>query len=284
MKKVYATALFGDGDKYAQYFYAWLLGALNLFPVSEGWQVFIAVDKLAMERFVDLFDLLHREGLLKFRVFSAAPKCKAMLWRAAPVFDTFGPEYVFCRDMDAPPMPRDRACCEQFILSKAAVHTIHDSDQHVGIMGGLCGFWAPEFRKLTGMQSLADLHAFAKLTDEQWDRHGADQDVLNRLVRERPLLTLLEHRYNGWHNGAKKKPKREAGVYVCQAFSTELPNIGHFGDVNFAPVMFHEPFGTLYADHLGAHLGCAGYDHKAAIEFWMRYGDPAIAEHMKRFV
>lgn len=277
--KVYATALFGDNDRYSQYLKAWLLGALNLFPQRDGWQLFVATDDAAYYRYEKLFVKLWGERLIDMCTPArTAPLCRAMLWRMLPIFGARSAEYVFCRDVDAPPMPRDRACCDAFVLSKAAVHTIHDSDQHVGIMGGLCGFWASEFRKLAGLQSLDDLYRFAGLTDAQWGRHGADQDVLNRLVRERVRLTLLEHRYAGWHDGPGKKPKREAGAYSCGAFSTLMPDYGPWPNSSRQEINLVSWKTPIQADLLGAHLGCAGYDYEAAIKFWNEHGDPAISK------
>jgi hypothetical protein len=206
-------------------------------------------------------------GLIDLRSMGEAPLTKAMLWRVAAAFDP-DVSYVFCRDLDSPPMPRDRACMEQFIFSEAAVHTIHDAPVHIGIMGGLCGFRARAFRELTGINSLDALYKWAGNVD--WARHGTDQNVLNSLVRARPRLTLLEHRYAGWYNGPGVKKEQERGAYGCLAYSTKVPDVGYLWTT--------DERASDQADRLGAHLGCAGYDHHAARTFWEKHGDPDIAQ------
>lgn len=198
-----------------------------------------------------------------------------MAWRLDPVFEA-GVDYAFCRDLDAPPMPRDRACIDQFILSQATVHTIHDSDQHVGIMGGLCGFWVPRFREQTGLKSLEDIYIFANLTDIEWDVHGTDQLVLNRICLRPGGPLLLEHRYNGWWNGPGGRPAKAASEYVCDAYSARTPDIAPFKGVRDADGIEHALQLLKQANHLGAHLGCAGYDHEDAVKFWDEHGDEEI--------
>jgi hypothetical protein len=113
------------------------------------------------------------------------------------------------------------------------------------------------------------------LTDDEWSRHGTDQVVLNRIVMAHPELTLLEHRYNGWHEGPVVKLAREPGLYACDSWSTPTPDEGvHWFT---AKEGFKYGFAADEADRLGGHLGCAGYDYKAAVKFWDEHGDPEIA-------
>lgn len=264
MTKVYSTALFGTGDKYAQYLPAFVLGALNLFPQNEGWSVHIHVDDdLIDTKIGSMLACLFGAGVIELRIRKPAPLTKAMLWRMAPVFEEPNAEFVFCRDLDAPPMPRDRAVCEGFMRSPASIGTCHDNVAHAGVMGGLCHFRAAAFREQSGLHTLDDLYAYAAQTNEQWREHGTDQNVLNRLVVERPQLVLLEHRFNGWTEGRPGPTSRRSGTYSCKAWSTPTPNVGR-------------PPGTV-ADHLGNHLGCAGYDHLAARDYWEMFGDSEIA-------
>lgn len=44
MNKVVSIALFGDGDKYAKYLSTFVLAHHNLFPKSDGWRLYLAVD------------------------------------------------------------------------------------------------------------------------------------------------------------------------------------------------------------------------------------------------
>ncbi len=108
--------------------------------------------------------------------------------------------------------------------------------------------------------------------NERWSKHGADQDVLNRIVAVRPTITLLEHRYNGWKNGQPGTTEREAGIYACEAYSTPTPNDGYVGHLR--------PEIVPYADRLGAHLGCAEYDYRHAEMFWDHLGDMEINDRI----
>lgn len=154
--------------------------------------------------------------------------------------------------------------------SKAVVSTLHDSSQHTGIMGGLCGFRAKALRDHTGWRSLDDFYKAAKSSDAAYAVHGEDQLVLNRLLLKKGGPPLLEHRYNGWHNGPGKFEKRKPGMYACPAWSTPVPDVGKTGS-NI----------EMVADRLAAHLGSAGYDHLEARKFWEQNGDPEITKQVK---
>jgi hypothetical protein len=276
MKKIYSTALFGSGDQYAQYLPAFLLGALNLFPEDEGWRVRVHADDVVMDTRRGAFlACLLGSGLIDLRVMDPAPLTRAMLWRMAPVFEE-GVDFVFCRDIDAPPMPRDRAVCERFMTSPASIGTCHDNLAHAGVMGGLCHFRTREFREQSGIHTLEELYKYAAQSDEQWAQHGTDQNVLNRLVSQQSRLVLLEHRFNGWTEGRPGKTDRQAGTYGCKAWSTPTPDKGHsvmHSRYGFGPLFA----ATVAADTLGNHLGCAGYDHEAARAFWEQHGDRRIS-------
>lgn len=262
MKKVVSIALFGSGDKYTRFVSSYVRAHLNLFPIGEGWKLRIHYDDEIMSSSTgDLIRNLAWDGLIEISYQGTAPLTRAMLWRLVPVFDE-SVDYVFSRDIDAVPMPRDRAVCDQFIASQAAIGTCHDNEMHVGIMGGLCHFKSEAFRAATGFRNLGDVFKFAG--DRVWAKHGVDQDVLNKLVRMRPTLVLLEHRYNGWKNGKPGVTNRQAGVYDCLAYSTVTPDVG---------VSTLTPEAQQMADQLGAHLGCAEYDHERAQQFWDEHGD-----------
>jgi hypothetical protein len=280
MKKVISTALFGT--KYSHYLAAFVRGTLNLFPREEGWEIRIFIDDVvANNQYGEFLYYLEERDLVETQRMGSAEYTKAMLWRMVPVFDP-NVDYVFCRDIDAAPMPRDRACCEQFIASDAVVHTIHDHNAHLGIMGGLCGFKAPEFRKQTGIDSMDMLYLIANQSNEQWAKHGTDQDVLNRLLLAFDGPELLEHRYNGWFNGPDAFEARAVGSFphACKYTSVPVPDKGPEWAM---PGGMNHPLSRYMsrADRLGAHLGCAGYDHEAASKFWDEEGDPEIARLIK---
>lgn len=266
--KVVSIAVFGEGDKYAQYLPSFVIAHLNLFPISEGWALRVHTDRIVDEnKYGLLLRRLVSQGLIKLESMGPAILTKAMLWRMAPVFDA-EVDYVFCRDLDACPMPRDRAICNQFIVSEAMISAPHDNMAHAGIMGGMCGFWADPFRKTMSWNSLDDLYAAAGKSDSEWAQHGTDQNVLNRLVSNNPNITLLEHRFNGWTEGHPTCYRRSAGAYGCQAWSAPTPDIG-----------VSKLTGELakQADRLANHMGAAGYDHLTARKFWEEHGDPEIA-------
>lgn len=265
--KVVSLVLFGSGDKYGQYLRAFVRAHLNLFPQSEEWSLRVHVDDIVRDgEYGAYLKRLESAGLVETRNMGSAPLTAAMLWRLAPVFDP-AVDYVFCRDLDACPMPRDRACCDAFIVSQCVVHTIHDNVAHFGIMGGLCGFVAPAFRTATGMGSLADLYAWAAESDTRWARHGTDQEVLGRLLDQGNGPSLLEHRFAGWAQGQPhREEKRKPSHYQCAAWSVPVPD--------------EAPPWPPMADRLAAHLGAAGFDHKSAVAFWDEHGDPEIAKRV----
>lgn len=273
LTKVVSIALFGENhEKYARYLPAFVRGHLNVFPISEGWRLRVHIDPIVEVSWYgrSLFHLAM-ENLLDLVVLPRAPLTKAMLWRMAPVFED-GADYVFCRDLDAAVMPRDRAACETFIRSGCLVHTVHDNLAHAGIMGGLCGFKSRGFKNAMGWEKLDDLYAAAQTTDADYATHGTDQIALNRLICRKDGPLMLEHRYHGWAEGKPRvNPPRQAGTYLNKSYSTPTPDEG------WPCFNVTVPYAIVSeADRLGNHLGCAGYDNRAAVEFWDLWGRPEI--------
>lgn len=271
MKKIVSLALFGDGDKYSKYISAYVRGHLNLFPIEEGWRLRVHYDDAIMK--VPAGRLLRHlswNGLIEISYKGEAPPLtKAMLWRLEPIFDD-EISHVFCRDIDAPPMPRDRAVCDEFVLSGASMGTCHDNVMHIGVMGGLCHFQTTHFKLATGFNKIDDVFKYA--SGRQWTRHGVDQDVLNSIARDRPGLVLLEHRFAGWTQGQQGHTTRSAGLYECIAYSKPTPDIGKSNLPSEAQIM---------ADQLGAHLGCAHYDNEQARIFWDEHGSQDIRRRIE---
>jgi len=269
MKKVITTALFGEGNLYAQYIGALVRGCLNLFPLAEDWRLHVFVDKLAAHA---TLGRLRDAGLIDVTEMGPAPLCWACLWRMIPVFD---PEvdYVFCRDIDAAVMPRDRACISEFIASGLVVHNIHDHVQHVDMLGGLCGFRTAVFREKIRLYSIGELRAAAdKLRWRPWEVKGVDQDVLNVFLLPTGGPDIFEHRYNGWFGRAGKMPPQTKNSSYAKV-SAPTPDVG------VVPLSLQWSTDDIArADGLGAHLGCAHYDHVAAARFWDNHGDPEVAE------
>lgn len=274
MKKIVSIALFGDasrkdgsGQNYHRYLSTFVLAHHNLFPARGGWELHVHVDDATYGSDYGraLCKMQDRELITLTRMGDAA-LTKAMLWRMTPVFGA-NADYVFSRDIDCVPMPRDRAVCDVFITSNCAAHTVHDSPSHVGVMGGLCGFQTASFKNTAKIYSLRDLYDFAKKTEIEWAQHGTDQTVLNRLIDRRDGPTLLEHRYNGWHAGPNAKEPRVRGEYHCRSWSTPVPNEGKS---SLSTEL------QAYADRLANHLGAAGYDIENARAFWEEHGDTEI--------
>ncbi|KKW46514.1 MAG: hypothetical protein UY96_C0003G0017 [Parcubacteria group bacterium GW2011_GWB1_56_8] len=270
MNKIVSIAVFGDRG-YENYLGAFVRGHLNLFPLEEGWKLRIHTDfVIAAGRYGQMLRRLEEKGLVEVKLMGPAILTKAMLWRMVPIFDD-NVDYVFCRDLDAAPMPRDRAVCDVFIKSQATVHTVHDNRAHAGIMGGLCGYHAKSFREATRLHTLDDLYRYAGISDVSWAQHGTDQNVLNRLIDRPGGPTLLEHRFSGWTEGRPGDEKRQAGHWQCPAWSTPTPDAG---------VSKLSPERAEHADRLANHMGAAGYDHLAARLFWDLYGDKEIAKQV----
>lgn len=287
MKKIVSIALFGDvdrkdgsGQNYHAYLSTFMLAHHNLFSCEDGWELHVHVDDLTFNGSRGpMLSRLQSMGLINLTLMSDAILTRAMLWRMAPIYrdDT---DYVFCRDIDSLPMPRDRRVCDEFIVSKCVVHTVHDSQSHAGIMGGLCGFQSTAFKNTTGIHSLQALYDYARVSNDEWALHGTDQNVLNRLIDQPSGLTLLEHRYNGWHAGPGKYPIRGKGSYRCKSWSCPTPDKGTWkGEWAQKDWLLDGKVGTFreHADLLANHLGSAGYDIEKARMFWNQYGDQKVA-------
>ena len=276
MKKVISLALFGDstrkdgsGMNYHAYLPSYVLACNNLFESNEGWELHIHVDQqtLAGDYGAMLMKMNHAH-LAHVVAMPAAELTKAMLWRMKPVFQ-HGVGYVFCRDIDCIPMPRDRAICDTFIASGCVVSTVHDSGSHTGIMGGLCGFDTKAFRESTKLYTLQDLYNVANQSAANWARHGTDQTVLNRLIDAPGGPPLLEFRYNGWHAGPHKFAARNRGEYLTKSYSTVTPDVGKSRLTSAL---------QCEADLLANHLGAAGFEIDKARAFWDKHGDQRLAE------
>ncbi|MES2179823.1 MAG: hypothetical protein V4550_18325 [Gemmatimonadota bacterium] len=291
MKKVVSIALFGDatrkdgsGQNYHAYLQTFVLAHANLFPREQGWALHVHIDDTTLAgEYGRILARMKYEGLLELATMGAAVLTHSMLWRMAPVFEP-GIDYVFCRDIDCIPMPRDRAVCDVFIASNCAAGVIHDSSSHTGIMGGLCHFQTAAFKNATKLSSLDDLYMFAAKSEREWAQHGTDQHVLNRLIDRPDGPTLLEHRYNGWHAGPGKYPARKAGVYRCRSWSSPMPDKGKSWFSHEAQMQMSQPpvLSLLeQADLLANHLGAAGYEIERARAFWEQHGDPTITKLVK---
>lgn len=281
MRKLISTALFGEGDYYAGFLGPFIRAHHNIFPQKEGWGLVVHVDdKIANSRHGDFLRKLQTKGLLEVRWMGKAILTKAMLWRLSPIFESES-DYVFCRDIDYCPMPRDRACCEQFIVSKATVHVIYDNISHCWfingirrgiIMGGLCGFNVVDFKNVTGLKSLSDVYKVVGYDDSRYMVKGVDQDVLTRIVDRPGGPVLLEHRFSGWTDGAPGGPARPPSEYQCEAWSTLVPDVG------LSPFSLEL---TRQADKLAPCLGASSFNAADTIKFYDLHGDINTTKQIK---
>lgn len=278
MRKVVSIALFGKDTRYAQYLGAFVRAHLTLFPQNEDWELRVHVDEYNAGGFLGA---LEKKGLIRLVRCESAPLTKAMLWRMKPVFDETV-DYVFCRDIDALPTPRDRACCERFMESGLDVHAIHDSTSHDGLMGGMGGYNCESFREQiqqAGIHSWDDLVVFGKKTDEEYAKHGTDQDVLNALClgwgRDRPgaRLAVFEHRYAGWSGGKSGKSDRKASAWAT--VSEPTPDEGHMTVLTNSTIGSGVDW-TIGLDAMCSHLGAAGFDVDKAVRFYDEWGPSAV--------
>jgi hypothetical protein len=170
MKIVVSYALFGD-PRYARYLPAVVRAAQCVYA---GFTMRLHWDEThAAGYYSDVVRLLEKWRILETRLMPTTPeRCKAMLWRMAPVFD---PEVdaTFCRDLDSLPLPRERGAMNEFLNSDAKIHCIWDNPYHSGLMGGMSGF-----RSLAGTgMSLDTFYGYPF----NWTGHGADQEALNKV-------------------------------------------------------------------------------------------------------
>src|SRR5882672_3502655 len=109
MKKVVSLSLFGEESRYAAFVPAVVRAFFVIFPKGEGWSLRLHHDDCLY--WSNLGAELHEmqvSGIVDLRYMGRKPQlCWGMLWRLAPVFDE-DVDVVFCRDLDALPMPRDR--------------------------------------------------------------------------------------------------------------------------------------------------------------------------------
>ena len=262
-RKVISLALFGANTRYAVYAGSVVRAYRTLFPDAEIWVHHDEdLDSTAGGR---VLRRVAERGIVRLVAMVEAPLTAAMLWRVHPIWEP-GVDFVFARDIDALPTPRERYCVDRFVVSGMILHTVHDSSSHDGIMGGLSGFEAEGFRARTGLASLDDLYQLASFSREKWATHGTDQDALNGKIAPRLWGHVFEHMYDGWrdgHPGPRPDPRRETK---------------YLGLAEYVPdeVVFPGRVAawTCAADALVPHMGAAGHDYEGASRFYDREGDP----------
>jgi hypothetical protein len=257
VRNVISLALFGKDTRYSVYLSSAIRAWKALLP---DFEIVVHHDDLAeTSTYWPFLYALAQRHVITLKAMGTAPRTAAMLWRIAPVWDP-GVDYVFARDIDALPTPRERECILRFIASGMVLSTLHDHQQHDLIMGGLSGYHAPRFREETELASLDAFYKRAGFTDEQWAVHGADQIALNRYVA--PGLSrkglVYEHRWSGWEKG---KPGPDPGRRPAYRGVSEL-----VPDVVTVPGWSSEK--VTAAEQLVHHLGQADYVWQKAAAFY----------------
>ena len=76
--------------------------------------------------------------------------------------------------------------------SGASMHLINDSPSHYltgprpFMLGGMVGFYVPEFLKVTGIKDWSEVIAYGRANGCNLDGYGGDQDVMNKMFH--PLI------------------------------------------------------------------------------------------------
>lgn len=162
----------------------------------EKYKMYIYHDaSLSNNPYEKVLNTLHRMNIIKTRyVDEPVLKCRAMLWRMIPIWDD-DVDYVFCKDADSIPTPKERKITEEFISSKYAVLGINDNPAHsIPLMGGMIGFNNKKFIAQSNIRTYGDFMRLSHYSDDQWRSHGADQNYLNSYLLPKIRHNTLIHR------------------------------------------------------------------------------------------
>lgn len=164
--------------------------------VYPGWEIRIHHDTATTDAaYWKVLLRLEKIGMVKLVHVADEPRyTRAMLWRLLPIWDG-RTDFVFCRDLDALPQPKERRAVEQFLISDKTVHGINDNAMHgIPLMGGMCGFHARSFIGRTGITG------FSQLVDRcprNWADHGTDQRVIGELWPQLRSGALIHRLHEG---------------------------------------------------------------------------------------
>lgn len=260
MKKVVSCALFWMGKNEHSLLYSNGLKAFcrahhTLFP---GWEWRVHHDgTLLRDKTARILLDYAADGLVRLvDCGSVEALCKGMVWRLLPAWDHTVSHFI-CRDLDALPTPREAISVKQFVDSGAALHCMNDNVQHgIPIMGGLCGFRSDLLRSMSGLRTFDAFTSGADLRT-----HGDDQKLIERKLWPALRSSLCEHRFRGYRvsPSAIKSYTTAEGV-----------------DLHWVP-----PSVRAGGDALIPFMGCAGYDYKAAEQFYDQHGNPELIARIK---
>ena len=155
---------------------------------EDDWKLYIYYDNsIELIPYGRVLRKMHDDGLINLIEMKGCEThlCLAMLWRIQPIWDKSA-SYTFCRDLDSILTPRQAKFVYKFIASNKAAHGINDNKYHgIPLMGGMCGFKNDKFIRLTHLNSFGDLVQSAKLSNDDWKKHGTDQNVLQSIILPR---------------------------------------------------------------------------------------------------
>jgi hypothetical protein len=124
--------------------------------------------------------------------------CEGMLRRMIPLFEE-NIELVLCRDLDSVITFKEANCINHWLRSGLPYHAINDNPAHGGLMGGLVGFKAKEFKQDTGYKSYDQMIRGLELSN-----HGSDQNFMNKFIHPKIKHGLLMHKLKGQGIEAKR--------------------------------------------------------------------------------
>ena len=139
--------------------------------VYDDWQLRIHHDDRVMEfPYWKAMERMEQAGLMcLIPMGPSASLCSSMAWRLRPIWDE-AVSHVICRDIDSLPTPREAKAVERWANSGHAIHSIHDSISHTGLMGGTIAF------------NTNRVKATIPRPPEYMPVHGDDQRWLNSYV------------------------------------------------------------------------------------------------------
>lgn len=192
-----------------------------------GWEMRVYHDD-AVERgaFFPIWKQYEQLGYIKLVPMGEAKTlCGSMLWRLSPISGSF--DALICRDLDALPSPREAAAVNEWMTSAKAIHSIHDSVSHCGLMGGTVGFRGGVFQS-AGLGHLSDVYAQCAELGISLKKHGDDQVFLNKFVAPQFDGKILTHRTHNLPNvgnyplGKKDHPLDIVGWHIGGAQNQEM--------------------------------------------------------------
>ena len=231
-------------------------------------------DSLTNNPYEKVLNTLHRLNIIKTRfVDQPVLKCRAMLWRMISVWDE-DVDYVFCKDADSIPTPRERKITEDFISSGHSVLGINDNPAHsIPLMGGMVGFNNKKFISQSNIRTYGDFMRLGQYADGEWQSHGADQNYLNTF-----LLPRIKHDTTIYRvfNGSQNMPGFRCNLHTPNRSLQDIdPIIDRLGDMcnNYIGACgYAGPLNIEIYKRIG-ELGCS-----SIFEFFDRYGNQRINE------